>query len=136
MDLSSLFTVAALMNNVADEPAWTTVVITGVTIVFGVLILLYLLITLEGVFFSSLENKKKEKSVATQEKPAAAPAKQVAAKSPVVEKGIPAEVVAAITAAIACMDGGNDYTIRLMKRAKTSRNGWGQAGVLSNTEPF
>ena len=143
MDLSSLLTVAAAMNNVEGEPAWTTVVITGLVLVFGVLVLLYLLITLEGVVFTSIDNKKKGVKPAEKK---AAPAPAVAPKSapqaaarvpaPVVEAGIPGGVVAAITAAIACMEGGSNYTLRSLKRAKTGRSAWSQAGVVSYTEPF
>lgn len=139
MDLSSLLSVAAAMNNIEGEPSWETVVITGLVLVFCVLVLLYLLITLEGVIFSSIENKKK---AALAEKAAPAPAAptaiapQQAAKAPVIEKGIPGEAVAAITAALACMDGGSGYTLRSLKRAKTGRSAWSQAGVVSYTEPF
>ena len=56
---------------------------------------------------------------------------QPAVKAPVVEEGIPGEVVAAIAASLACMDGGSRYTLRSLKRVKTGRNAWAQAGVAS-----
>ena len=44
---------------------------------------------------------------------------------------------AAIAAAIACMDGGEHYTLRSVKRTRVSgRSAWGQAGVVAYTEPF
>ncbi|WP_367925999.1 OadG family transporter subunit [uncultured Ruthenibacterium sp.] len=138
MDFAPLLTVAAAMNNLEGEPSVGVVVVTGLVLVFGVLILLYLIITLEGVIFSSIDKKKAEKTAkaknaAPVEK---APVVQPIAKAPVVEAGIPEEVVAAIVASIACMDGGNRYTLRSLKRVKTGRNAWAQAGVASYTDPF
>ena len=45
--------------------------------------------------------------------------------------------VAAIAAAVACMDGGEHSTLRSVKRTRVSgRSAWGQAGVVAYTEPF
>ena len=52
-----------------------------------------------------------------------------------IEAGIPGEIVAAIAAAVASMDGGK-YVMRSVKRAPRGRNAWSQAGVMSYTEPF
>ena len=140
MDFAPFLTVAAAMNNLEGEPSLGVVVVTGLVIVFSVLILLYLIITLEGVIFSSIDKKKAEKVQAAKAQNATpapkAPAVQPAAKAPVVEAGIPGEVVAAIVASIACMDGGNRYTLRSLKRVKTGRNAWAQAGVASSTDPL
>lgn len=125
------------------EPSLGVVVATGVVLVFGVLILLYLLITLEGVIFTAIDQKKKgtkapEKAAAPEKAKAQAPVKTAVSKNaPVVEAGISGEIVAAIAAAVACMEDGGRYVIRSVKRAKTSgRNAWGQAAVNSYTEPF
>ena len=46
-------------------------------------------------------------------------------------------VAAPMPAAIACMDGGEHYTLRSVKRTRVSgRSAWGQAGVVAYTEPF
>ncbi|MEG2833737.1 MAG: OadG family transporter subunit [Ruthenibacterium sp.] len=141
MELSQLFTVAGAIKMAEGEPAVGTVVATGLIIVFSVLILLYLLISLEGIIFRSIDNKKKG-IVSTPKKEAAPVAKASAAvakasTAPIIEKGIPGEVIAAIAAAISAMEGGNNrYTIRSLTRAKTGRSAWGVAGVSSYTEPF
>ena len=106
MGISQFLTVAANTASGNPEPSVGVVVATGLILVFGVLVLLYLLITLEGIIFTSVA-------------------------------GIPGEVVAAIAAAIACMDGGEHYTLRSVKRTRVSgRSAWGQAGVVAYTEPF
>ena len=128
MGISQFLTVAANTASGNPEPSVGVVVATGLILVFGVLVLLYLLITLEGIIFTSVDRRKKA---------APAPVKAAAPKAPVVEAGIPGEVVAAIAAAIACMDGGEHYTLRSVKRTRVSgRSAWGQAGVVAYTEPF
>ena len=66
--------------------------------------------------------------------PAAKPAAPVqqAAPAPVVEEGIPGDVVAAIMAAIHAMGNGK-YTLKAVRRAA---NGWSKAGVNDTTAPF
>lgn len=128
MGISQFLTVAANTASGNPEPSVGVVVATGLILVFGVLVLLYLLITLEGIIFTSVDRRKKG---------APAPKKEAAPKAPVVEAGIPGEVVAAIAAAVACMDGGEHYTLRSVKRTRVSgRSAWGQAGVVAYTEPF
>lgn len=62
----------------------------------------------------------------------------VSGPAPVVEGGIPDEVVAVIAGAIAAMDGANGThsVIRSVARAKGQRSPWSMAGVLKNTNPF
>ena len=97
------------------------ITITGIVLVFAILILLMLIITLEGKIFDGMAAKKK----------AAAPVQQ-AAPAPVVEEGIPGDVVAAIMAAIHAMGNGK-YTLKAVRRAA---NGWSKAGVNDTTAPF
>ena len=104
------------------------VTITGIVLVFLILVLLMAIITLEG------NAKKKAAKTAAQApaaKPAAAPVQQ-AAPAPQVEEGIPGDVVAAIMAAIHAMGNGK-YTLKAVRRGK---NGWGKAGVNDTTAPF
>lgn len=125
----------------AEDPSTGVVVATGLVIVFSVLVLLYLIISLEGVIFSSLDKNKKNKTGKGGKKEAAA---QEASSSgtrqniaPVaVEKGIPAEIIAAISAAVAAMEGGSRYVIRSLTRAKRDRSAWSNAAAISYTEPF
>ena len=113
------------------------VTLTGIVLVFLILILLMAIITLEGKIFDSMDAKKKaakeaEKAAkAASVKPAAA-AQPAAAPAPQVEEGIPGDVVAAIMAAIHAMGNGK-YTLRAVRRSK---NGWGNAGVNDTTAPF
>ncbi len=142
MGFSKFLAVAATTVSGNPEPAIGVVVATGLIIVFGVLVLLYLIITLEGIVFSSIDKKKNgtPAPAKTPEPAPAAPAKAAPAapkKAPGVEAGIPAEVVAVIAAAVAAMDGGSGYALRSVRRAKPSgRSAWGQAGVSAYTEPF
>ena len=109
------------------------VTITGIVLVFLILVLLMAIITLEGKIFDSMNAKKKAaKEVAKA--PAAKPAAPVqqAAPAPQVEEGIPGDVVAAIMAAIHAMGNGK-YTLKAVRRSK---NGWGNAGVNDTTAPF
>ena len=137
----SFLAVAAAKTMAENEPAVGTVVITGISIVFGVLVLLYLLIALEGVIFTAIDNKKKgikpeKKAPVAAAKPAPASAAKAAVKTAAVEQGIPGEIIAVISAAVAAMEGGSRYTIRSLSRVKQGRSAWGGAGVASNTEPF
>ena len=110
------------------------VTITGIVLVFLILVLLMAIITLEGKIFDSMNAKKKAAKTAAQApaaKPAAAPVQQ-AATATQVEEGIPGDVVAAIMAAIHAMGNGK-YTLKAVRRGK---NGWGKAGVNDTTAPF
>ena len=107
------------------------VTITGIVLVFLILILLMAIITLEGKIFDSMNAKKKAAKEAT--KAPAAPVQQAAAApAPQVEEGIPGDVIAAIMAAIHAMGNGK-YTLKAVRRSK---NGWGNAGVNDTTAPF
>lgn len=113
------------------------VVVTSLVLVFGMLVALCLIITLEGKMMDRAEKPAAPKPAAP--KPAPAPARKPAPApaAPAVEAGIPAEVVAAIAAAVACTEGGG--VIRAVRRAPAAgsrRGNWGDAGVVANTTPF
>lgn len=113
------------------------VVVTSLVLVFGMLVALCLIITLEGKMMDRAEKPAAPKPAAP--KPAPAPARKPAPApaAPAVEAGIPAEVVAAIAAAVACTEGGS--VIRAVRRAPAAgsrRGNWGDAGVVANTTPF
>ena len=101
---------ASVVLAIEPQPSDVVVMLTGISLVFAILVLLMLIIMLEGKFFDSLNAKKSAKKDAQVKAVAAspkhaAPAKPAAAapapEEPVVEQGIPGEVVAAIAAAIA-----------------------------------
>ena len=117
------------------------VTITGIVLVFAILVLLMAIITLEGKIFDAMNGKKAAPKAAAKAapeaaaKPAAPAAKPAAAQAPAapqVEQGIPADVVAAIMAAIYSMGNGK-YVLKAVRRGK---NGWGKAGVNDTTAPF
>lgn len=111
------------------------VTITGIVLVFLILILLMAIITLEGKIFDSMNAKKKaakEAAKAPAVQPAAPVQQAAAAPAPQVEEGIPGDVIAAIMAAIHAMGNGK-YTLKAVSRSK---NGWGNAGVNDTTAPF
>ena len=119
----------------ALEASDGTVVLTSITLVFAMLVALCLIITLEGKIFDGMAAKKKAAKEPAAPKAAAtkpaAPVQQ-AAPAPVVEEGIPGDVVAAIMAAIHAMGNGK-YTLKAVRRAA---NGWSKAGVNDTTAPF
>ena len=111
------------------------VTITGIVLVFLILILLMAIITLEGKIFDSMNAKKKaakEAAKAPAAQPAAPVQQAAAAPAPQVEEGIPGDAIAAIMAAIHAMGNGK-YTLKAVRRSK---NGWGNAGVNDTTAPF
>lgn len=123
-----------------------SLVSTSLVLVFGLLILLCLIITLEGKIFDSINAKKRAQAqdalhVGDHPAPAvsSAPAPAAAPAAPAVEGGIPGEIIAAISAAVYCTEGEN-VTVRGIRRlpqpGKSRRGVWGDAGVLQNTRPF
>lgn len=118
------------------------ITITGIVLVFAILILLMLIITLEGKIFDNINNKKNGKPAAPKAPAAkAAPAAKPAAPAAKADNGsIPGEIIAAISAAVATVCGGN-AVIRGIKRvskpaAGSRRGAWGDAGVREHTTPF
>ena len=120
------------------------ITITGIVLVFAILILLMLIITLEGKIFDNINNKKNGKPAAPKApaaKAAPAPAAKPAAPAAKADNGsIPGEIVAAIAAAVASL--GENLTIRGIHRVQkktatgSRRGAWGDAGVTQNTTPF
>ena len=114
-----------------------TVVLTSITLVFAMLVALCLIITLEGKIFDAINNKKNSKPPAAKAAPAAKPAAPAAKAD---NGSIPGEIIAAISAAVASVCGGN-AVIRGIKRvskpaAGSRRGAWGEAGVREHTTPF
>ena len=129
----------------ALEASDGTVVLTSITLVFAMLIALCLIITLEDKLFD-LKNKKPadpkpQAPAAPAAKAAPAPAAKPAAPAAKADNGgIPGEVIAAISAAVATVMGSGAVIHgirRVSKPAAGSRRGsWGDAGVREHTTPF
>lgn len=119
------------------------VTISGMLLVFMILVLLMFIIKIEGKFFDSREKRRQEKAQAAAAPvnapntvKASVPSAAAQAPAPAVETGIPGAVVAAIAAAIAALSGGK-YTLRAVRRASgDGRGSWGRAGVSDVTSPF
>ena len=114
----------------------------GTVVLFAMLVALCLIITLEGKIFDNINNKKNGKPAAPKAPAAkAAPAAKPAAPAAKADNGsIPGEIIAAISAAVATVCGGN-AVIRGIKRvskpaAGSRRGAWGDAGVREHTTPF
>lgn len=135
--MSNFFGATLLAIN--PQPSDLVVTITGVLLVFFILVILMLIITIEGKIFDHLNAKKNHQKDAQMKavsaKPAAPAAKPAAAPAPVVEQGIPGEIVAVIAAAIAAMGDGK-YVLRAVRRADRKNGAWSRAGVNDVTSPF
>ncbi|MBQ7860013.1 MAG: OadG family protein [Faecalibacterium sp.] len=134
---------APVLLAIEPQPSDLVVTLTGMALVFAILVILMLIITLEGKFFDSMNARKQEKrdaqvkaAAASKAAPAAKPVESAAptAPAPVVEQGIPAEIVAVIAAAIAAMGNGK-YVLKAVSRAGKGK-AWGRAGVNDVTSPF
>lgn len=121
------------------------VVLTSIVLVFAMLIALCLIITIEGKIFDSINHKAAKPQPPKPSKAAPpAPPKPAPKPQPPVAKAadgaIPGEVIAAISAAVACVmgEGAVIHGIRrVTKSGKGSRRGaWGDAGVREHTTPF
>ncbi len=114
------------------------VVVAGVLIVFAVLLLLVGVFYLFGAVMKGKGSKNKIEHTAKQNNTPVVKKAAPKAAAPVVQEGIPAEVVAAISAAIAQMEGGNSFTIRSIRRRQPAgtRPTWAMAGIAENTRPF
>ena len=124
-----------------------TVVIGGIGIVLGTLLVLILVFFAFGKIMSVSQARAKKKEAkkiqsemqANLSKVSAAAPTPASAPAPVVEDGIPQEVVAAISAAVYAMDGGAGVVRSITKKTGspiTTRNPWAQAAVADNTRPF
>ena len=134
------------MQLLALEASDATVVITGLVLVMAMLVVLCLIIMVEGKLFDRGEQLAHHTGAprvakATQEAAArakAAPA-PVAAPAAPAAPGVAPEVVAAIAAAVYCLEG-SAVTVRSVRRlpqpAASRRGAWGDAGVRQNTQPF
>lgn len=125
-----------------DSGTVSSVVITGVVVVFIGLILLIFFVFLYGRIFEAINNKKSEKSKKILENKVSAASNQnnnnQSEPIPIIENGIDAEVIAVITSAIMAMSAksGKKLALKSVKHAKPIRPVWANAGIAENTRPF
>lgn len=119
-----------------------TVILSGVLIVFMVLVILTLIVWLFGKLMSNTTGKSSGsvKAEVPQVKAAAPQAPAKAAPVQAAQDEIPEEVIAVISAAIASTLGGSEnFVIKSVRRAKetsAARSAWSMAGMQHNTAPF
>ena len=102
-----------------------TVLLTGLTVVFSVLILLTIVIKVYGLIISKIQNKATKPNTNNLDN--------------VIDddNDIDQEVLAVIFAAVAHMySDDSKYKIKSIKRVFTSRPAWGNASIIENTKPF
>lgn len=118
------------------------VILTGFVVVFAVLLLLIIIIKIYSAIVNKAQSTgfKVKKKVETPGKPEetvtkAEPVKEQPAQTQT--DGIPGEVIAVISAAVATMYGGKDKVrIKSVKKSGSKRSAWANAGVIENTRPF
>ncbi|WP_124099328.1 OadG family protein [Ruminococcus sp. Marseille-P6503] len=116
----------------------TSVVITGMVVVFIGLILLVLFVTLYGKLFEAVNRRKENKKKAENAAPSVNKPAEAVPPAPVIEDGIEEEVVAVIMGAIEAMSAqsGKRLALKSVKTVKPQRNAWAAAGIADNTRPF
>lgn len=115
------------------------VILTGLVVVFVVLLLLIAIIKIySAIVQKALDSGKKKKTKEKIESNSTSSAPVTASTpAPVVQDGISEEVVAVISAAVATMYGSSAKPkIKSIKKSGTGRSAWANAGVLENTRPF
>jgi sodium pump decarboxylase gamma subunit len=117
------------------------VLVTGLVIVFAVLIGLVLIVRGYGAAIRSLQNRTEPKASDRSEPEKAVSASPAQTFIPAAETtaapegAIPGEVVAAIAAAVTCMFPSGKVT-SIRRSAASGRSAWGMAGLMEGTHPF
>ena len=122
-----------MFNFASKEPAVASVVLTGIAIVFGMLLLFVIIFSLFGVFNKSGKQTTKTENKATIKKQEKVP-------TPVVTSvDNDDDIIAVIAAAVYSMyEGtGKKAIIRSIKPVSTSgRSAWATAGLMNNIKSF
>lgn len=114
-----------------------TLLIAGFVIVFVVLVLLIVIITLYGKLIQFGQNTvSKRKS--GKDNPEDTKAKSVTREEieEMTSNEIPDEIIAVIAAAVDSLYGSKPHKIKNIKRSRSIRSSWGNAGIAENTRPF
>ncbi len=119
-----------------------SVMLSGLTIVFLILIILIATVEITGRVVKSAEKKSGPPAAQPTPVPAQKPAPE-SAPAPAVQTGIEEETVAVISAAVySCLEssgGAAAYAIKSISRGHAAGGGrpvWGFAGMQHNTRPF
>ncbi len=125
-----------ILANNTNYPGVTSVVLTGVAIVFGMLILFVLIISMFGLFSKSKSTTEVKEKPAKVKPVKAVPAPKKAAPVAAVDDD---EIIAVISAAVYSMyEGtGRKPIIRSIRPAtRVGRSAWATAGLLNNVKSF
>lgn len=127
--------------NLRDLISSTT--LTGLVVVFVVLIVLIAAIKVFGIVINAMQNKKRDPLLSASSQPQKADSKGnailPAVTSDVSADSMSDEILAVITAAIAFISDNTSsqkYVVRNIRRAENGRPIWGFAGISENTRPF
>ena len=118
------------------------VILTGFVVVFAVLFMLIIIIKAYSTIVGKAQDaaykkKKKQKINDSEEALFQNTSKPVSPPAPAAQEGIPEEVIAVISAAVASMyDSPKGVRIKSIKKSGAGRSAWASAGVLDNTRPF
>ena len=121
-----------LASKVADEPAMASVVLTGIAIVFGMLLLFVIIISIFGMFNKKGKQTKTESKTTPIKQAKIAPVKTTASNED-------DDIIAVIAAAVYTMyEGtGKRAIIRSIKPiASKGRTAWATAGLMNNIKSF
>lgn len=115
-----------------------TLLIAGFVIVFVVLILLIAIITLYGKIIQSAQNAVSSKREKKLEQNTEKPVVKAIVREDIEEDdgAIPEEIIAVIAAAVDAVYGTKPHKIKNIKRSRSVRSSWGNAGIAENTRPF
>lgn len=125
------------VNSVAvtNEPTTASVVITGLVIVFSMLLFFVILFSIFGKVMDKSSGKNKVKPA----KPVKADVQLTAPPKPVASADIDDEIIAVISAAVYSMysSDGKYPVIRSIKPAvRNGRSNWAMAGIRDNIRSF
>lgn len=117
------------------------VTVTGITLVFSMLVLLVLILTLFGILSENIKKSTDKKAARAKQQALSAMADD-ANENPVITKtnsrSLNNEIVAAISAAISVMYAGSSKkpVIKSIKKSSGRRSAWASAGIQNNTRSF
>ena len=139
MDVIQMKIAASVPEYPQDD--WSVVgstVVTGMVVVFAILIILVFFLWLLGQVLGEKTKKgKNENQIQLQQAESSAPQAEIIEDDTLYEDD--GEIIAVISAAIAAFgdaDGKQYKVVGVKRKDKALRSGWGLAGVSENTRPF
>ena len=112
-----------------------TLLIAGFVIVFVVLVLLIAIITLYGKILQFAQNTASKKKAANDDEDSKVKSVTREEIEEMTSNEIPDEIIAVIAAAVDSLYA-KPHKIKNIKRSRSIRSSWGNAGIAENTRPF